>query len=127
MIMNNSAFGEIIFNTGWKTNADITLFGNDYSVIVKVKAYFEKDGISNEQEIAFSNFKTNKSELLKSVENLLSDFADSNASERFVPRMLLFQRDGSYALLLDDNEDEDGGIVACLAPTAEIKSQDEYL
>jgi len=125
--MNNSVFGELIFNTGWKTNTDISLFGNDYNITVKAKAYFEKDGITNEQKIAFSNFKANQGKQLTNIEKLLNDFANGDAPRRFLPRTLLFQRDGGYALLLDDNEDDDGGIAVCLSPKMGILSQDEYL
>lgn len=125
--MHNSVFGELIFNVGWKTQTDITLFEKKYNIILKAVAYFEKDGITIEQEAAFGDFYDKKNERLKMVEKLLSGFDNDNTSERFYPRTLLFQRDGSYALLLDDKIDEDGGIVVCLKPTAEVVSQDEYL
>jgi hypothetical protein len=125
--MKNSTFGELAFDTGWKIKRDIKLFNKSYSIVVKAKAYYEADGITNEQEKAFSNFKDNEVKQLGDIEKMLTGFASSNARERFIPRTLLFLRDGSYALLLDDKEDEDGGIAACLAPKAEIVSQDEYL
>lgn len=125
--MNNSVFGELVFNVGWKTQTDIALFEKNYNVIVKAAAYFEKDGVTFEQEAAFGDFHDNKNERLKIVEKLLLGFDNDNTSERFTPRTLLFQRDGSYALLLDDKKDEDGGIAVCLKPTAEVVSQDEYL
>lgn len=125
--MKNSVFGQLIFNTGFKTKEDITFFNTNYSIVVKAKAYYEKDGITKEQEAAFCCFKTNKDNQLKNIEKLLIDFAGDNAAKRFVPRTLLFLRDGGYALLCDDNEDEDGGVAVCLAPTMEVLSQDEYL
>lgn len=124
--MKNSIFGDIVFNTGWKTNTDIALFGINYHITVKAKAYFEKDGITNEQELAFGNFNKCKAECLKNAENLLNKFS-RNAAARFIPKTLLFERDGGYALLLDDKEDDDGGIAVCFAPKMEILSQDEYL
>ena len=127
MIMNNSVFGELVFNTGWKTKTSIHLFGNNYDVIVKAKAYFEKDGVTVEQETAYGDFCSNKSERLAAVENLLNSFAKDDASKQFTPRTLLFQRDGGYAILFDDKEDIDGGIAVCLAPQAEVVTQDEYL
>ena len=36
--MNNSCFGEMTFNTGWKTTTDIILFGKSIRIIVKAKA-----------------------------------------------------------------------------------------
>jgi hypothetical protein len=125
--MNSSVFGELVFNVGWKVKTDISLLNNDYSVIVKATAYFEKDGITAEQEAAFVDFGDNKNERLKMVEKLLIDFTNGDASKRYIPKILLFQRNGSYALLLDDREDEDEGIAVCLEPVAKIVSQSEYL
>ena len=125
--MNNSCFGEMTFNTGWKATTDILLFGKSISIIVKAKAYYEKDGITSEQEAAFSDFSNNKEQRLKITEKLLSDYSTVDAADRFVPRTLLFERDGSYALLFDDNNDEDNGIAVCLAPSEQVLTQDEYL
>lgn len=125
--MNNSVFGELVFNIGWKTKTEITLFNNNYNATVKASAYFEKDGITKEQKAAMADFNEHKEERLKVAEGLLVNFAEGEISERFVPRTLLFQRNGDYALLLDDREAEDEGIAVCLYPAAEIISQDEYL
>ncbi|WNS41532.1 hypothetical protein [Paenibacillus sp. MMS20-IR301] len=125
--MNSPVFGELIFNVGWKTETEIVLFDNNYKVIIKAAAYFEQDGITAEQEAAIADFGDHQQERLTTAEQLLADYSESDASKRFVPRTLLFQRNGSYALLLDDREDEDGGIAVCLQPTVEIITQDEYL
>ncbi|MDR0863269.1 MAG: hypothetical protein LBN30_10985 [Oscillospiraceae bacterium] len=125
--MNNSIFGELVFNTGWKAKTDISLFGNTYAITIKAKAYFETDGITAEQERAFGDFSGNKVARLQTAENLLNEYAGNNAAERFTPRTLLFQRDGGYALLLDDKDDEDDGVAVCLAPKPEVVSQDVYL
>lgn len=125
--MNTPVFGEMVFNVGWKTKTEISLFDNNYSVIIKAAAYFEKDGITAVQEAAFFDFDNNKNERLKTVEKLLTDYSDADAAQRFVPRTLLFQRNGSYALLLNDRKDADGGIAVCLQPEVKIVFQDEYL
>lgn len=125
--MKNTVFGDIVFNTGWKTKGNIIFFGENFNITIKAKAYFESDAITTAQEIAFSSFTANKSEQMKIVEKLLIDFAGDNPSKRFVPRTLLFQRDGGYALLLDDKEDEDGGVAVSLVPVEAVLSQDEYL
>ena len=125
--MNNSVFGNVQFNTGWKTRTYINLYGDEHNIIVKAKAYAEKDCITEEQERAYRDFNANKSSLMKSIEKLLNDFVEGGASSRFTPRTLLFNRDGGYALLLDDNQDEDDGIAVCIAPKIEVMSQDEYL
>lgn len=127
MTMNNAAFGELTFSTGWKTHTDITLFGKEYDVVVKARAYFEKEDVTVQQETAYVNFKNNKTAYLRMIEDLLKNYAGENATGRFKVRRLLFNRDGSYALLLDDMEDEDGGIAVCIKPQMKIVSQDEYL
>jgi hypothetical protein len=123
--MKNVIFGELTFNTGWKTKTEITLFGKNYNVAVKAKAYFEKDGVTSEQETAYADFNAKKAEKLKTIEKLLDDFTGNSTSVSFTPRMLLFKRDGGYALLLDDKGDD--GIAVCLVPKTEVVSQDEYL
>lgn len=125
--MINSVFGELVFNAGWKAETEISLFNKNYNVIIKAAAYFERDGITVEQEAAIVDFGDHKKEHLKIAEKLLTDFSEGDASQQFVPRTLLFKRNGNYALLLDDREDEDEGIAVCLHPEVEIVSQDDYL
>jgi len=125
--MNSPVFGEMVFNVGWKAKTEISLFDKNYSLIIKASAYFEKDGITADQEAAIVDFGDNKNERLKIAEKMLTGFSKGDVAQRFVPRTLLFQRDGSYALLLDDKEEEDEGIAICLQPEVKIVSQDEFL
>lgn len=125
--MNNAVFGDLIFNTGWKTETDVTLFDKTYKVVVKVKAYRETDGVTAGQELAYSDFCENRAARLDTIEKLLSNYAKDKAKGRFIPRTLLFNRDGSYAMLLDDREDEEGGVAATLAPESSVVAQDDYL
>lgn len=125
--MNNKIFGELMFNIGWKTKTDISLYGTTYNVVVKAKAYHENDGVTSEQESAYADFKGNKGIRLITVEKLLDAFSESNPAKRFIPQTLLFQRNGGYAILFEDKQDVDGGVAVILAPKAEVKSQDEYL
>ena len=60
------------------------------------------------------------------IEKLLKEYSNS-VELRFIPKTLLIDRDGSYALLFDDNDNPDDGIAVCLAPEEKIISQDEYL
>lgn len=115
------------FSTGWKTATEILLFGRSISIIVKAKAYYEKDGITAEQEAAFSDFNNNKEQRLRTIEKLLSNYSLVDAADRFVPRTLLFERDGRYVILFDDKTDVDNGIAVCLSPTEQVFTQDEYL
>ena len=126
-MMNNAIFGDLTFNTGWKTETNVTLFDKAYKVVVKVKAYREADGVTAKQELSYSDFNENRATCLNTIEKLLSNYAKDKAKERFTPRTLLFNRDGSYAMLLDDREDEEGGVAVMLAPESDVVAQDDYL
>ena len=124
--MLHEIFGEITFSVGWKAERTVSLFGRDYSVGVKIQAYFEEDGITKEQENAYLAYKEEESAKLHAIEGLLRGYSDSPET-RFEPRTLLFGRDGSCALLCDDKDEEDEGIAVCLLPEEKVVSQDDYL
>ena len=119
-----TAFGDMYFDTGWKTNYELELFGYSCSVLVKVKAYYEKDGITKEQQAACKYFLEHEQKLMAKAEELLDDYGKSDV---VTPTMLVIQPDGEIALLLDDEEDEDNGMAVVLYPEPECMTQDEYL
>ncbi|NCD09339.1 MAG: hypothetical protein EOL98_07925 [Negativicutes bacterium] len=125
--MKNTAFGELIFNTGWKTKTTICLHERKFNIVVKAKAYYETDDITAEQEFSYIDFKNNIDTRLATVEKLLYKFTNGVNVDRFIPKILLFQRNGEYALLLDDIQDDEGGVAVCIAPKPEVIAQNEYL
>ena len=125
--MKHVFWGEMTFSVGWKTNSSIWFYSKKYDVIIKAKAYREEDGITAAQDKALSSFAAQKDVFLKTAEALLDEFSDGCGATRFIPRTLLFERDGSYALLCDDNMDEDNGVAVCLSSKQEVISQDDYL
>lgn len=124
--MNNVFFGELTFNTGWKAKTKISFFDQDRSIILKVRAYSETDPITSEQEDAYTDYLKHKTEKSEIIKRLLKEYAE-NAEERFIPTTLLFDQNGSYALLCDDTECPDEGIAVCLSPEEKVFSQDDYL
>lgn len=126
-MIKNPFWEEMSFHIGWKANISIVFYGKEYSITIKAKAYRKEDGITPEQDNALANFAVQKNAILKTAEALLDKFRNGNGAVYFTPRMLLFERDGSYALLCDDSMDEDDGVAVCLAPKQEVVSQDEYL
>ena len=110
----------------WKTNKSIVLFGHSYVVTVKIQAYLEEDGITKEQENAYINFLNTEEIKMNCIERLLKEYSAS-AELRFIPKTLLIDRDGAYALLFDDEDNPDDGIAVCLEPEEKIMSQDDYL
>lgn len=126
--MNSQLLSELKYDVGWKSNGQITLFDKDYTVVVKFKAYYEEDKVTKKQKQAYSDFCKNEKELLAITEDQLRKFSkDIEDLTQFVPRTMLFQRDGEYALLFDDKNDVDGGIAVILKPKQAIMLQDEYL
>lgn len=124
--MKHEIFGELVFNTGWKSKKTLTMFNNNYSVNLKVQAYYEEDGITQEQEQAYKEYLSSESKLLEAAEKMLLE-KDSMASDRFIPKTLLVNRDGSIAIMCDDEDEPDEGIAVCLMPEMQIMSQDDYL
>ncbi len=124
--MKNKVFGEMNFDVGWDKPETITCFGIKFNITVTAKAYFEKDGITEMQELAYRDYSANKDAKLALAEHMLLKFA-SDAKSRFTPKTLLFNRDGSYALLCDDRDFVNEGIAVCFVPKEEIVSQDDYL
>ena len=129
--MTNKVFGEVLFDAGWETQSEITLWGETYKVKVRANAYYEEDGITLEQEASYSLFKEKQTEKLHVVETLLLQYATNpdlkQLSTRFIPKTLVIWNNGDYALLFFDKNDPDNGIAVTLSPKEEIMSQDEYL
>lgn len=114
------------FDAGWVTPIQIHLFGTEHTITLRMKSYRESDGITMEQDQAYADYSANKEQIREHIETELLHFAE-DAEERFIPRTLLVQRDGAYALLCDDADYPDEGIAICVKPNFSIVSQDEYL
>ena len=130
--MYNEAFGEVVFDTGWDTQTDITLWGKTSKVRVTAEAYYEQDKITSAQEQSYIEFKKLKTEKQSLIESLVTQFSDNQFNEyehytRFSPTVLFFECDGGYALLFDDKNDPDDGIAVVLYPNEQVLTQDEYL
>ncbi len=126
MTDKETPLGKMNFDIGWKLKKDIIFNDATYEIVVKCKAYKAEDGITTEQEAALKKFaREGEKQLAIAAQMLNGKFPD--AGRRFVPTMLLFNRDGEYALLLDDKDNPDEGMCAILSPRREIVSQDEYL
>ena len=124
--MEHDFFSEFKLKTGWKKNDKIDLFGNEYGVFVKLSAYFEEDGITEEQKKAYIKYKNTEKTVWERLECLLTDFRE-NPVEEFIPTTLLIDRNGETAFLLDDENAPEEGVAACIFPEEKIVSQDEYL
>lgn len=125
--MISTAFGELTFQIGFKRQIEITLFGKTVLIVLKAKAYYEQEGLTVEQLTSLCDLHEHLTERMQTAETLLEHEANQNAASRFTARTLLVQRDGEYALLLDDAEDEEDGVAVVLSPITQVLSQSEYL
>lgn len=122
MKIDNTILEGFQFNLGWKLSTSITMFGNLFPVVIKLKAYSEKDSITQKQKEVYLS----STAVWSVAERLLLEY-DADAATRFTPTMLLIDRDGACALLCDDEQDIDDGVAVCLTPFQQVVSQDEYL
>lgn len=124
--MFDQVFGNLEFNIGFKKRIDIEFSNKTYSIVLKLKAYEEIDGITTQQKESYNKFKDNKQDVLNKIKALL-EANYPNPLDRFIPTLLLIDRDGTLALLFDDINDEDDGIVAQIYPSFKLESQNDYL
>ena len=75
--MIDSVLGNLHFNTGWKVEAEMNLFGMTHRIIIKAHAYYETDGLTSEQKRAFADYKCHDSERHRNIEPNSRGFADS--------------------------------------------------
>ncbi|MCT3101297.1 MAG: DUF6985 domain-containing protein [Lactococcus lactis] len=125
--MENKVFGDVQFDYGWKTNLEFEFLGTVFFLVVNAKSYFEDEGITENQENAYTYFLQNRVEIQKKIENILLNSVSLQSKNRFTPNCLLIERDGKMGILFDDKADLDNGIVVTIIPELKILTQDEYL
>jgi len=145
--MENKVFGEVVFDAGWETKSEITLWGRTYPILVCASAYYETDGITEAQEESYTEYKKTISEKQKRIEALsakyykdfplekrfvdedfdLENFDPEKLWEELTPRFLVIERDGKCALLFDQKSDPDDGLAVVISPEEEVLTQDGYL
>jgi hypothetical protein len=124
--MIETVLGKMEFNTGFKMQDSILFCGESKKITVKVKAYYEDDGITDKQSEALKKYSECRLQMNEKISDLAIGF-DKDAKERFIPKTLLFGRNGECALLCDDITEPDEGIAICLFPNENVISQDDYL
>lgn len=123
--MIESKFGELEFDFGYYTKLEVNLFSQSQIVPVDFSAYYENDGITEQQESVYSQFLKDK-QLEKLQALLIAEFG-IESKQRFSLSELYIERTGELAFLFDDSENPDEGIVVQLLPKVLITSQSVYL
>ena len=125
-MMKDKIYGEVSFDAGWNRTEKMSLWGKTNDILITAVAYYESETINEAQQSAYRSFNLNKSIMEKKIEQLLSNYMDE-PEKHLTPRFLVFEKDGAYALMLDDDNDPDNGVAVQLAPVAKVTSQDAYL
>lgn len=125
--MIQTALGELSFHIGFKKKIDVEFFTKKYAAILKVCAYDEKDGITEEQLKTLENIQKNLKSQLALAEKMLVKSEGQAEAEKYIIRTLLVQRNGEFAFLCDDENNEKMGIAIIVNPKDKIMLQDEYL
>jgi len=124
--MNDEIFGKVSFDAGWNREDTISIWGKNYSILVTAVAYYEHESITVAQQSAYHSFAMNKTIISKKIENLLVEYMDE-PEKHLKPRFLVIEKNGAYALMLDDDNDPDNGVAVQLEPDERVVSQDAYL
>lgn len=114
-----------IFKIGFKKEDSFVFFGVEHKITVKIKAYYQEDGMTDEQISAYEYYLTNKCDIQAKVENIISE--SDYDRETLKPTMLTIRCDGEIALMIQDSNDYDGGLAAVISPELKLLTQDEYL
>ena len=127
--MKNAVFGEVTFNYGWEKRGSVILFKRPHSVVIRIKSFRETDLITEAQETGYLLYQQNEKIYCTKIEQALIEYCGDadQAKERFCPSALIFRRDGSFALMIDDNNDAENGLVFTLSPIFSLQTTDEYL
>ncbi len=124
--MVKTAFGEMTFSIGWKTQRNLSIYEKKYPITIKLQAYYKTDVLPAKQLKSCDLFVNYEDKMIEEIERLMSDYADDFGT-RFIPQTLLIKKNGSIALLCDDENNPDEGIAICLYPETSVVSQDDYL
>lgn len=146
-IVNDSVFGEMIFNHSWEKKDILCIFNKEFNIRIVAEAY-DGENIIDVQRDAYKCYLSNFDGLKKSIpEALLNYYVGNyevisegmsipeqinkeNISAELIVRLvrvtsLYFSRDGKYGYLCDCAWDEEHGICIVLSGEApEIKEQD---
>lgn len=137
----NEVFGEMIqWTTKWEavTKLKLTLWNKTYDIDLCANTRSKEDGINENQEIAYKNFKETilerQKEIEKTVENYLNIRDEQRLSSKFIPTELLFSRKGECALYAEDgdveyglyHDDPNAGFVVSINPWLKVFLPEEY-
>ena len=128
MNIHDDILGKLVFDYGWVKS----IYFNFIKQEVKLPCVFsasKNEGLSIKQYQAYILFQEQQTHFEGRVQILLHEYLVANEIQypEYVPTKILFQRDGSFGILLDCNWDVEHGAVIVLNPTEEVGVQDIVL
>ena len=93
--MIETAIGTMKFDMGFKKQDILFFRGKEKNIVVKAKAQYEKDGITEAQKEAIEKYKQDKSKISNDITDLMEKLY-RNDKERFVPKTILVGREGNF-------------------------------
>lgn len=124
----DNILGELSFDYGWIKPINIQLAHQAYTIPCVFSAS-KKDMVNEAQKNAYILFQAKQPHFEERMQQLLKNYITENKiqSPQYQPIKFLFQRDGSFGLLLDCNWDVEHGIAIVLSPYEEVGMQDIFL
>ena len=128
MNIHDDILGELVFDYGWVKSIHFHFKKQEITLPCVFSASKNED-LSLEQHQAYVLFQEQQAHFEERTQILLREYLVANEiqSSECIPTKILFQRDGSFGILLDCDWDEEHGIVVILNPTEEVGMQDIFL
>lgn len=128
MNIHDDILGELVFDYGWVKPVYFHFMQQEIMLNCVFSAS-RCENVSSKQQQAYALFQKQKAYFEQRTQVLLREYLIANdiESPKCIPTKILFQRDGSFGLLLDCNWDEEHGVVIVLNPTEKVGMQDIFL
>ena len=147
MTINDSVFGNMVYDAGWEKGETLTIWGEEIYVRIVAKAYTGQDILDSQRE-GYMTIKSSLSNLENSIKEALLGYYKKNynyivgnidnipfqysvneiTAERIIDlikiKTLIFDRKGNFGFLCDCAWNTEDGIAIKLNSKVEVGEQD---
>ncbi len=135
--VQDSVFGLMEHNINWKKSKTLEMWGRTFDIRI-VASDLDEEGILAVQQEAYQTVKDSIPEIIDENFPAIVDFCmDAFELEEKTPEEIatsleiteiLFQRDGSWGVLIDSEDDPDNGLALYFIDgEAQVGEQDEFI
>lgn len=133
----DSVFGELEYKHSWIKTESLSWGGRLLSITIIASTYSNEE-ISEQQRASYQAYKEKVDTIISDSKKELSNFIKVNyglnalsldeMSSGITPRSVVFEQDGTWAILFDSSWDDDNGIALVLdAKGVQVMSEDDFL